>query len=176
MTENIELKNSNGKNVQINCVRDFSFPENENDDYINYRVVAGEDGAIKIIYNDINTSTYHEEYLPYAIDSNGWLIEIDDAFLIECIEQKNYINKIYLFIVSPAGIIGIYTKKIILDLNSNDNNKGDWIYKILLENEECYYTILEAKIEKPRIGEATLYMKLFTEFSGIAEYTFSVTD
>ncbi len=141
-----ELKNSNNRSIQINCVRGD--------------VVAGEDGAIKIIKKE---NLYSEEYLPYATDSNGWLIQIEDVYMV---------NKNSIFIISSDGVIAHY-KKEIHNTNSIKNNESanDWNYKILLENEECYYEIKEATIIAYLLS---LYIN--TEFSGVKEYTFDIAN
>ena len=135
MLKSLELKNSNGKNIQINCVRGG--------------VIAGEDGSIKV----------DDEYLPYAVDSNGWLIEIDDV----CMIDENTIA-----IVSPSGVISIYRK---------ENNI--WTYKILLESDECFYEITKAyvqEIKEPTLVVSLLHLYINTEFRGNKEYTFDITN
>ncbi len=161
MTGNLELKNSNGRNIQINCIRDFTFLNTiENKNILQtetlYKIIAGEDGSIKV----------NEEYLPYAVDSNGWLVEIDDVYMFELFSSKE--NKIikYIIIVSPAGVIGLYTYNTT------------WKYKILLESDDCFYEIVKAEIHETK--EATLVSPLLslyinTEFSGTMHSSFSLS-
>lgn len=83
----------------------------------------------------------NRERLASAIDDSGWLIQIDDA----CMPDTNTI-----VLVSSDGVIAMY------------QNKNDWEYKILLENDNCFYTIKEAHIDGP-----ILYLEVETEFSGV---------
>lgn len=121
--------------------------------YGHINIAAGEDGLVKI-YNES-----YEEYLPRATDKNGWLIQIDDLCLLEHrYADDNIIT--YIVIASPDGVIAIYSKS---------NTQANWDYQILLQNDECFYNIKEAHIDEPH-----LYMKVETEFAGIAEYNFEI--
>ncbi len=137
MSETLELKNSNNKNIQINCARDFSFSNNEEKINTFYKIIAGEDGSIKI----------DDEYLPYAVDSNGWLIQIEDAYMVDPCS---------IIIISSDGVIAHYEKNI-------DQEKDNWNYKILKEDNECYYEIKEIICV-----DSLLSLYISTEFSGIA--------
>lgn len=148
MSENLELKNSNGRNIQINCVRDG--------------IIAGEDGSIKV----------DGQYLPYATDSKGWLIQIDDVYMFELfsLEKNNFIKNV--LIISPEGVIAIYTEK-----NASNDNIKNWNYRILLESDECFYEIIKAdiqEIKEPTLVASLLHLYINTEFNGNKEYTFDI--
>lgn len=150
MSETLELKNSNDKNIQINCVRDFTFTKNEDAAEVKklYKIIAGEDGSIKV----------NDKHLPYATDRNGWLIQIDDVYLID----KNLI-----IIVSPDGIIAIYTRQSEASMLAENNN---WQYAILREDSECYYEIKEATCI-----DSFLSLHIKTEFSGVLQLSFDLS-
>ncbi len=133
MSRTLELKNSNNKSIQINCQRDFIF------DDILYKIIAGEDGSIKV----------GELYLPYAIDTQGWLIQIEDVYMT---------SEDSIFIVSSDGIIAHYKKEKYL-----------WNYKILFESGECYYNIKEATLVATLLS---LYVD--TEFSGLVHLSYDL--
>lgn len=145
MNANLELKNSNGRNIQINCVREFTF------DNYTYSVIAGEDGSIKV----------NEEYLPYATDNNGWLVQIEDIYIFETdlIYQDKKIIQKNILIVSSDGVIALYTEV--------KNNK--WDYKILVQDSDCYYEIKEATCV-----DSLLSLRINTEFNNLKEYNFEI--
>ena len=130
----------------------FSF----NNEEVTYNIKAGEDGVIKLSILD------KEEYLSQAIDKNGWLIQIEDVYMLD---ENNII------IISSDGVIAIYKKE-----NTNNNqeinkeNNFKYIYNILLENSECYYDILEAKIDKN-----VLTLKVTTEFNKDIDLNFTLS-
>ena len=145
----MNFTNARGTDIQCNVDKDFVFSFNNEE--VTYNIKAGEDGVIKLSILD------KEEYLSQAIDKNGWLIQIEDVYMLD---ENNII------IISSDGVIAIYKKE-----NTNNNqeinkeNNFKYIYNILLENSECYYDILEAKIEKN-----ILTLKVKTEFSGVKSH------
>lgn len=132
------LKTRTGSVVQINAFVNYNANEVTNT-YKECIIAAGEDGKIAIFDS---TTSECIEYLPDAVDSNGWLIEIDD---IRIIDADN------ILIVSPAGVIAKYHRESSI-----------WKYKIILESSECYYSILDYNTKENSI-------KVLTEFSGEVE-------
>ena len=132
------LKTRTGSVVQINAIVNYNTNEAANS-YKECIIAAGEDGKIAIFNS---TTSECIEYLPDAVDSNGWLIEIDD---ISIIDADN------ILIVSPAGVIAKYHRESSI-----------WQYKIILESSECYYSILDYNTKENSI-------KVLTEFSGEVE-------
>ena len=156
----MNFTNARGTDIQCNVDKDFVFSFNNEE--VTYNIKAGEDGVIKLSILD------KEEYLSQAIDKNGWLIQIEDVYMLD---ENNTI------IISSDGVIAIYKKekentnpsKEITNAKkqlSIQENNFKYIYNILLENSECYYDILEAKIEKN-----ILTLKVKTEFSGVKSHS-----
>ena len=122
----MNFTNARGTDIQCNVDKDFVFSFN-NEEIVTYNIKAGEDGVIKLSILD------KKEYLSQAIDKNGWLIQIEDVYMLD---ENNII------IISSDGVIAIYKKE-----NTNNNqeinkeNNFKYIYNILLENNECYYDI-----------------------------------
>ena len=155
----MNFTNARGTDIQCNVDKDFVFSFN-NEEIVTYNIKAGEDGVIKLSILD------KEEYLSQAIDKNGWLIQIEDVYMLD---ENNII------IISSDGVIAIYKKENTSDkkqLNIQENNSENnfkYIYNILLENSECYYDILEAKIDKN-----ILTLKVKTEFNMDIEMSFDL--
>ena len=149
----MNFTNARGTDIQCNVDKDFVFSFNNEE--VTYNIKAGEDGVIKLSILD------KEEYLSQAIDKNGWLIQIEDVYMLD---ENNII------IISSDGVIAIYKKE-----NTNNNqeinkeNNFKYIYNILLENRECYYDILETKIEKN-----ILTLKVMTEFNKDTDLNFTL--
>ncbi len=142
--------NTRGREIQCNIDKDFVFKNKKNDSQedLLYNIRAGEDGVIFL----------NEERLASATDDSGWLIQIEDAYMPDTDT---------VVIVSSDGVIALYENS----LKNKDKNiiANDWKYKILLENSECYYDILEAIISKKVNSikkEKVLSLKVITEFSG----------
>ena len=150
----MNFTNARSTDIQCNVDKDFVFSFN-NEKVITYNIKAGEDGVIKLSILD------KEEYLSQAIDTAGWLIQIEDVYML---------SPELILIVSSDGVIAIYKKE-----NTNNNqeinkeNNFKYIYNILLENNECYYDILEAKIEKN-----VLTLRVLTEFNMDIEMSFDL--
>ena len=154
----MNFTNARGTDIQCNVDKDFVFSFNNEE--VTYNIKAGEDGVIKLSILD------KEEYLSQAIDKNGWLIQIEDVYMLD---ENNII------IISSDGVIAIYKKENTSDkkqLNIQENNSENnfkYIYNILLENSECYYDILEAKID-----ENILTLKVTTEFNKDIDLNFTL--
>lgn len=132
------LKTRTGSKVQTNAIVNYNANTTGNFD-IKRVIAGGEDGKVAIF--DPNTFACLE-YLPDAVDRNGWLIEIDDIHII---------NANNILIVSSAGVIAEYHRE-----------SNIWQYKIILESSECYYSILDYNAKRNSI-------KVMTEFSGEVE-------
>lgn len=132
------LKTRTGSKVQTNAIVNYNANTTGNFG-VQCVIAGGEDGKVAIF--DPNTFECLE-YLPDAVDRNGWLIEIDDIHII---------NANNILIVSSAGVIAKYHRESSI-----------WQYKIILESSECYYSILDYNAKRNSI-------KVMTEFSGEVE-------
>ena len=163
----MRFTNTRGTEIQCNVDRDFVFTSvftSNAGDELTYNIKAGEDGVIFL----------NKERLISATDDSGWLIQIDDVYMPD---------PEHIIIVSSDGVIAMYKKentnsKQELDLQKNNLK---YIYTILLENEDCYYSINKCEIQNKEIqntkadqGRPLLCLEIETEFNYTCNFTFEI--
>ena len=146
------MRFTNTRDTEIQCNVDRDFIFTSNaGGELTYNIKAGEDGVIFL----------NKERLVSATDDSGWLIQIDDAYMPD---------SDHIIIVSSDGVISMYKK---------DNLK--YIYTILLENEDCYYSINKCEVQNKKIqnqkadqGRPLLCLEIETEFNYTCNFTFEI--